>query len=342
MDITEVEEQGDGGDESHQGSPKTSLSPKIVALGHVADRPIIVYDSDGKGLEDHGVPPPPFLEGSSSTPLTLIELLDSFFIVEDLRRNWAAAQQLRELFDTAETLYYKFYHFCIEKAMFQPYKLAHTRFMPSCILESTIDAGGPHAKSIMEGIRQILRLEGATYWHPRMPVHSRTLRQEKWDVVSHRCTIATLAIAAGEVPDENDRQLARRGLYEMDLKACMSHIWNALNQLRGASSLKEEGNQRNSMDSIIENPAITNYNAVLESRLTELGEGYEQAMEACVAAVVWHYLFIKPNDFGENFRSWIVDIIQDMSPKELSKFLHFAVDSPEFRPREPIWIQIEK
>ncbi|EFJ13314.1 hypothetical protein SELMODRAFT_424697 [Selaginella moellendorffii] len=591
MDISGVEEQGDGGDEPHQGSPKTSLSLEIVAPGHAADRPMVVYDSDGGGLEDHGVPPPPFLEGSSSTPFTLMELLDNFSTVEwidatnafneavqlttqdsanfimlqieevsalqdatttldvraqgdaevllqvqwlkhkllgcfavestsdeemldaiakhpefhwaggeiflrhvlfnqamphwqdweslflklglseaqyedvfcdntiqqllaevsinvppsilestiawfiekrDLRRNWAAAQQLRELFDTVEILYCKFSRFCIEKAMLRPYRLARTRLRPSRILiapnnefscfqfafntnlrtpnykvvytseiggalvweESTINVGGPHAKAIREAVCQILGStrglfvlrEGATYWHPRMPVHSRTLRQEKRDVaifvgwllfqafecnaqVSRGCTIATLAIAAGKVPNEDGR-LARGGLYEMDLKACASHIWNALNQL-----------------------------------LTELGEGYEQAVEACVAAVVWHYLFIEPNvvgdllqdgfqhsmrmearqrpykspallgglsligtdallqvfrvrtiippaefinclifdqDFGENFRSWIVDIIQDMSPKELSKFHHFAVDSPEFRPGEPIWIQVER
>ncbi|EFJ32672.1 hypothetical protein SELMODRAFT_407700 [Selaginella moellendorffii] len=622
MDISGVEEQGDGGDEPHQGSLETSLSPEIVAPGHAADRPMVVYDSDGGGLEDHGVPPPPFLEGSSSTPFTLMELLDNFSTVEllehqqrwidatnafneavqlttqdsanfimlqieevsalqdatttlevqwlkhkllgcfavestsdeemldaiarhpefhwaggeiflrhvlfnqamphwqdweslllklglseaqykdvfcdntiqqllaqvsinvppsilestiawfiekrDLCRNWAAAQQLKELFDTTETLYCKFSCFCIEKAMLRPYRLARTRLRPSCILiapnnefscfqfafntnlrtpnykvvyaseiggalvweESTIDAGGPHAKAIREAVRQIpgstrglfVLRERATYWHPRMPVHSRTLRQEERDVaifvgwllfqafecnaqVSRGCTIATLAIAAGEVLNEDDRRLARGGLYEMDLKACGPHIWNALNQLRGISSLKEEGDRRKSVDSILENLAITDYNAVLESRLTELGEGYEQAVEACVAAVVWHYLFIEPNvvgdllrdgfqhsmrmearqrpyksptllgglsligtdallqvfrvrtiippaefinclifdqDFGENFRSWIVDIIRDMSPKELSKFHHFAVDSLEFRPGEPIWIQVER
>ncbi|EFJ04602.1 hypothetical protein SELMODRAFT_432257 [Selaginella moellendorffii] len=190
--------------------------------------------------------------------------------------------------------------------------------------ESTIDVGGPYAKAIREAVRQILGStrglfvfrEGTTYWHPRMLVHSRTLRQEERDVatfvgwllfqafecnthVSRGCTIATLAIAVGEVPNEDDRRLARGGLYEMDLKACAPHIWNALNQLRGASSLKEEGDQCKSMDSILENPAITDYNAVLESRLTELGEGYENAVEACVAAVVWHYLFIEPNVVGD-------------------------------------------
>ncbi|EFJ18596.1 hypothetical protein SELMODRAFT_420074 [Selaginella moellendorffii] len=373
MNITGVEEQSDGGDEPHQGSPKTSLSPKIVALGHVANRPIIVYDSDGRGFEDYdcwsinndGLMPPMHLMKLFSEPLRIVPTSSCYSMRRDLHRNWAAAQQLRELFNTTETLYYKFYHFCIEKAMLQPYKLAHTHFMPSCILiapnnefscfqfafntnlhtlnykvvyaseiggalvweESTIDAGGPYAKSIKEAIRQILRSthglfvlkEGATYWHPRMPVHSRTLRQEKWDVVSCRCTIATLAIVAGEVLDENDRQLARRGLYEMDLKASTPHIWNALNQLRGYGGMRGCGGL-----------ALPIHQAKYSGRLTLR---WPPTLNV-------HGSLLK--DFGENFRSWIVDIIQDMSLKELSKFLHFVVDSPEFRPREPIWIQVKR
>ncbi|EFJ20732.1 hypothetical protein SELMODRAFT_418020 [Selaginella moellendorffii] len=295
------------------------------------NRPMVVYNSDGRGLEDHGVPPPPFLEGSSSTPLTLMELLDNFSTVDanfimlqheevsalqdasttlelliersinvppsivesiiawfiekrDLRRNWVDAQQLRELFDTAETLYYKFSHFCIEKAMFRPYKLVRTRLRPSHILiegalvweEATIKAGGPHAKTIREAVHQIpgsmrglfVLREGAMYWHPKMPLLFQVFKCNVQ--VSCGCTIAT-----GEVLDKNDRRLARGGLYEMDLKACTPHIWNALNQLRGASSLKEEGDRHKLVDSILEKSAITNYNAVLESRFTKLGEGYE-------------------------------------------------------------------
>ncbi|EFJ14306.1 hypothetical protein SELMODRAFT_423725 [Selaginella moellendorffii] len=320
MDISGVEEQGDGGDEPHQGSPETSLSPEIVAPGHATNKPMVVYDSDGRGLEDHGVPPPPFLEG----------------------RTYVGIGQLHNNGENYLTLL----KHCI--AMLRPYRLAHTRLRLFRILiapnnefscfqfafntnlripnykvvyeyeiggalvweESTIDVGGPHAKAIREAVRQIPGLmhglfvlrEGATYWHPRMPVHPRMLRQEERDVVSCGCTIATLAIAVGEVPNKDDRRLARGGLYEMDLKACAPHIWNALNQLQGASSLKEEGDRHKSVDSILENPAITDYNAVLESRLTELGEGYEQAVEACVAAMVWHYLFIKPNVVGDLLR----------------------------------------
>ncbi|EFJ17336.1 hypothetical protein SELMODRAFT_421052 [Selaginella moellendorffii] len=219
--------------------------------------------------------------------------------------------------------------------------------------ESTIDAGGPHAKAIKKAVHQIsgsmhglfMLREGATYWHPRMLMHFRMLGQEERDVV-YNCNIGNCS--------------PRRRLYEMDLKAYVPYIWNALNQLRGASSLKEEGD----VDSILENLAFTDYNTVLESRLTELGEGYEQVVEACVAVVVWHYLFIEPNvvgyllrdgfqhsmcmearqrpykglallgglsligrdallqvfqDFGENFHSWIVDIIRG-SPHAHEKF----------------------
>ncbi|EFJ24363.1 hypothetical protein SELMODRAFT_414985 [Selaginella moellendorffii] len=487
------------------------------------DKPMVVYDSDGGGLEDHGVPPPLFLEGSSSTPFTLMELLNNFSTVELLERQqrWIDAtnalneavqlttqdnanfimlqhEEVSALQDATTTLEVKAqgdaevllqvqwlkhkllgcfgvestsdeemldviarhpeFHWAggeifLRRVLFnqamphwQDWEsvllklgLSEAQYedvfcdntiqqlltevninVPSSILEFTIawfiekshalaiqtcsymfeavsHSGGPYAKAIREAVHQIPGLtrglfvlkEGATYWHPRMPVYSRTLRQEERDVVSHGCTIATLAIAAGEVPNEDDRRLARGGLYEMDFKACAPHIWNALNQLRGASNLKEKGDRRKSVDSILENPAITDYNAV----------------EACVAMVVWCYLFIKPNvvgnllrdgfqhsmrmeahqrpykspallgglsligtdallqvfrvrtiippvefinylifdqDFGEKFRSWIVDIIRDMSPKELSKFHHFAVDSPEFQPREPIWIQIKR
>ncbi|EFJ11702.1 hypothetical protein SELMODRAFT_425981 [Selaginella moellendorffii] len=146
MDITKVEEQ---------------------------DRPMVVYDSDNRSLEDHGVLPPPFPEGRGFTPFTFMELLDNFFIVNmkrflpykmpsqplrDLCRNWVATEQLRELFDTIETLY-----------------LVYVSEIGGALVweEATIDVDGPHAKAIKEAICQIPRL---------MLVHSRMLQQEKWDV----------------------------------------------------------------------------------------------------------------------------------------------------------------
>ncbi|EFJ19072.1 hypothetical protein SELMODRAFT_419359 [Selaginella moellendorffii] len=227
------------------------------------------------------------------------------------------------------------------------YKLVYASEIGGALVweESTIDAGGPHAKAIREAVRQIPRSmrglfvlrEGATYWHPRMPMHSRTLQQEERDVVSCGCTIATLAIATREVPNENDRRLARGGLYEMGLKAYALHIWNALNQLRGASSLKEEGDQHKSVDSILKNLQLPTTTQCLSLDSPNLVK-----VRMIIPPAEFINCLIFDQDFGENFRSWIVDIIRDMSSKELSKFHHFAVDSPEFRPREPIWIQVER
>ncbi|EFJ37909.1 hypothetical protein SELMODRAFT_402564 [Selaginella moellendorffii] len=246
MDIIRVKEQGDGGDESHQGSPKTSLSPEIVAPSHAADRPMVVYDSDGGGFEDH-----------DSANFIMLQH-EEVFALQD-----------------ATT--------ALEKAMLQPYRLACTHLRSSHILESTIDVGEPHAKAIKEVVRQIPGL------------------------VSHGCTIATLVIAAGEVLDENDRRLARGGLYEMDLKACMPHIWNALNQLRGCGGMHSYS-------------------------------GLAFWVKMIIPPAEFINCLIFDQDFGENFHSWIVDIIRDMSPKELSKFHHFAVDSSEFQLGEPILI----
>ncbi|EFJ16855.1 hypothetical protein SELMODRAFT_421537 [Selaginella moellendorffii] len=331
MDITRVKEQGDDGDESHQRSPETSLSPEIVAPGHAADRLMVVYDSDSGGLEDHDVPPPPFLEGSSSTPLTLIELLDNFSTVDmestsdeemldavarhlefhwaggeiflriesvllklglskaqyedvfcdntiqqllvkvsinvppsivestiawfiekrDLRRNWAAAQQLRELFDTVETLYWKEPRIGILGCQ--------------CIL------GRCDKKSGM--------------W------------LSLWDGCYSKCS----NVMHREVPDKNDRQLAQEGLYKMDLKACMPHIWNALNQLRGASSLKEEGDWRKFVDSILKNPAITDYNVVLKSDSPNLVKVFR--VRTIIPPAEFINCLIFDQDFEKNFRS---------------------------------------
>ncbi|EFJ35428.1 hypothetical protein SELMODRAFT_404841 [Selaginella moellendorffii] len=234
---------------------------------------------------------------SINVPLLIVESIIAWFIEKrDLPKNWAAAQQLRQLFDIAETLYYKFSCFCIEKAMFQLYKLACTRLRPSCILftfntnlripdykvvytseiggalvweESTIDVGGPHAKAI--SIHQIPGSE------PRIGIPGCQCILGRCDKMSGMWLSLW------------------HGCYSKRSNVYVPHIWNALNQLQGASSLKEEGDQHKSVDSILENLAITDYNTVLESRLTELGEGYEQAVEACVAAVVWHHLFIEPN-----------------------------------------------
>ncbi|EFJ16363.1 hypothetical protein SELMODRAFT_421844 [Selaginella moellendorffii] len=150
-------------------------------------------------------------------------------IVKDLCRNWATTQQLRELFDTAAILYCKFSLFCIEKAMLQSYKFAHTYLRLSHILIApnnefsyfqfafNTNLCTPNYKVVYaseiggalvwetESTRKLFVLgEGTTYWHPRMLVHSRMLRQEERDVVSRMCTIATLAIATGEVPNKND------------------------------------------------------------------------------------------------------------------------------------------
>ncbi|EFJ14583.1 hypothetical protein SELMODRAFT_423655 [Selaginella moellendorffii] len=373
MNITEVKEQGDGEDEPHQGSLETSLSPEIVAPSHVADRPIIVYDSDSAGLENHGVPPPPFLEGSSSSPLTLMELLDNFSTVDVentsdkemldvvakypefywdwesvllqlglLEAQYKVAQQLRELFDTTETLY------CHASAM-QTYSY------------------------IFEAVSILIA-----------PNNEFSCFQFTFNTNLH--TLNYKVVYASEIGGAlSNFMLQTHGLFVLREELCIGIprcqcILGRCDK-KSRMCLKEEGNWCKSVDSILENPAITNYNAVLESRLTELGEGYEQAVKACVVAMVWRYLFIKPNivgdllqdgfqhamrmeahqkpykslallefinclifdqDFGEKFYSWIVNIIRDMSPKELSKFHHFVVDSPEFQPREPIWIQVER
>ncbi|EFJ20731.1 hypothetical protein SELMODRAFT_418019 [Selaginella moellendorffii] len=255
------------------------------------DRPMVVYDSDGRGLEDHGVPPPPFLEGSSSTPLTLMELLDNFSTVDanfimlqheevsalqdtsialevqwlkhklfgcfsiestsdkemldvvtrhskfhwargsinmppsiveftiawfiekrDLRRNWQWIAYELEFphlsFRIAPNNEFSCFHFAFNTNLHTPnYKVVYASEIGGALVweEAIIDVDEPHAKAIREVVHQIPGLmhglfvlrEGAMYWHPRMPVHSKMLQQEKWDMVNHKFYMPLISICIG-------------------------------------------------------------------------------------------------------------------------------------------------
>ncbi|EFJ25167.1 hypothetical protein SELMODRAFT_413917 [Selaginella moellendorffii] len=449
MDISGVKEQSDGGDEPHQGSPETSLSPEIVAPGHAADRPMVVYDSDGRGLEDHGVPPPPFLEGSSSTPFTLMELLDNFFTVDanfimlqieevstlqdatttlevqwlkhkllgcfgvestsdeemldtiarhpefhwvgdeiflrrvlfnqtmphwqdweslllkfglseaqykdvfcdntiqqllaevsinvppsilestiawfiekrDLHRNWAAAQQLRELFDTTKTPYCKFSHFCIEKAMLRPYRLACTRLRPSRILIAPNN--------------EFSCFQFAFNTNLRTPNYKVVYASE----IGGALVWEESTIDAGKEPHIGILRC------QCILGHCnkKSGMWFLTDVQLQHWQLQLERFQTRMTDDLPEEDYM---------RWTSRHAHCISGMHSTNCEVFWvrtiipHAEFINclifDQDFGENFRSWIVDIIRDISLKELSKFHHFVVDSSKFRLGEPIWIQVER
>ncbi|EFJ34252.1 hypothetical protein SELMODRAFT_405432 [Selaginella moellendorffii] len=97
-------------------------------------------------------------------PSSIVESTITWFIEKrNLRRNWVAAQQLRELFDTAKTLYCHALAIQTYSYMFEV--VLHSMVYASKIRgalvweEATIDVGGPHAKAIKEVVCQISRSE---------------------------------------------------------------------------------------------------------------------------------------------------------------------------------------
>ncbi|EFJ25452.1 hypothetical protein SELMODRAFT_413514 [Selaginella moellendorffii] len=387
MDITGVEEQGDSGDELHQVSLKTSLSPEILASGYAAMTAevlkamdsanfIMLQHEEVSALQDatttlevqwlkhkllgfFGMESTTggeiFLrhvlfsqamphwqdwesvllqlglletqyEGSINMPLLIVESTIAWFIGKKTYVGiGGAAQQLKELFDTAETLYCKFSHFCIEKAILWPYRLARTYLKPSCILEATIDVAGPYAKAIREVVCQIpgsgsfvlqtcglfMLREGAMYWHPKMKVHSRMLRQEEY--------LAGVQLQHWQLQLERFQTRITDDLPEED---CMRWTSRHAHHIFGMHSTNCKA-----MEACVATVALPIHRAKCNGKFTlrwlPTLNTHGSSSEALQESSIVRWAFI-------HWDKCFVTGLLDMSPKELSKFHHFAVDSLEF------------
>ncbi|EFJ17829.1 hypothetical protein SELMODRAFT_420537 [Selaginella moellendorffii] len=316
MDITGVEEQGDGGDELHQGSLETSLLPEIVALGHVADRPMVVYDSDGGGLEDHAVPPPPFLEGSSSTPLTFMELLDNFFTVEllECQQQWIDATNA---FNEAVQLTTQ------DSANF--IMLQHEEVSA---LQDAITALEVRAQEDAEILLHVQWLK-----HKLLGCFGvkSTSDEEMLNAVARHSKFHWAGGSINMPPSIVKFTIA--WFFE---KRDLRRNWAATQQLKELFDTAETLY----CHALTIQTCLYTFEVVSHSGATHWHprmlvhfKTLRQEQWDVVVFVGW-LLFqafeCNAQDFGENFYSWIVHIIRDMSLKELFKFHHFAIDSLEF------------
>ncbi|EFJ29744.1 hypothetical protein SELMODRAFT_409618 [Selaginella moellendorffii] len=238
MDISGVEEQGDGGDEPHQGSPETSLSPKTVAPGHAT---VELLECQQRWID---------ATNAFNEAVQLTTQDSANFIMLQI-------EEVSALQDATTTL----------EVQWLKHKLLSCFGMESTSDEEMLDAIARHPEFHWIGgeifLQRVLFNQAMPHWQdPRMPMHSRTLRQEEQDVAIF---VGWLLFQAFKC----NAQLERF-------------------QMRMTDDLPEEDYMR--------------WTSRHVHHISRMHSTNCEVVKACVAAVVWHYLFIEPNVVGDLLR----------------------------------------